>query len=988
MPTTRGVSRPEARGLARARLLAQLGQPSDLTLIVAPAGSGKTTLLAQYAASRDGPTGWYRAEPDDSAPARLAQGLRAAVGAVSALPMATTDLTAESVDELAATLSRVAGLAAEPAALVVDDFHVVMETTAESAFERFLTRRPSDLRMLVASRRMPSFNLSRAELGTVTLVTADDLRFRSWEVERLFGEVYQEPLPPSDAAALTRRTEGWAASLQLFHLSTRGRPLGERRRAISALTRRSRYARSYLARTVLDELPDTLRRFLRLTCMFEVLTAERCDRLLDTTDAQRQLEDLERRQALTTSDDDGRTFRYHEVLRRHLESALVEDLGTAGARGWYAAAASLLEGEGALPEAVRGYALAERWPDAARLLCADGARVVGDGAGTAWPDLIPAKLIDEDPWLSLALARRWASEGGLAEAARRYRHAEQLFADPRDRDVAVRERRIVEVWAGRPAQPHLHWLDRLRVAVQRQPLAALVPLDHALPANALCRALAQLLAGDIDGSARLLRDLAPEPETGFPALATRFAAAIVAAVCAQDVRAATERLAADAERAGVLWVTRQCRALAPLLGQAAGTDRDGDGITQVVDECERTGDVWGALLARGLHALFRLLCGEPAAAEWADVAGRCRALDAGSLEAWARSFVSLCAACEKLPEAAAVAGRAQSFARSTGVPGAEGLAALAAITPPPAGKGPEPLADQYGMTWLRRLAERLPGAGGADAQPVRALADRPPLALIRERQLPMTLRCFGGFALELTDRTLDWPQLRPRAAATLRLLAMHAGRRVHREMLLAALWPDAQVTQATHNLQVAVSSLRRFLEPGAARGDARIVVRHGDTYALVPPDGSSVDVMTFATALRDAERAQHRRAPDAERAALQRAVGAYGGELLPEDGPAEWVVAERERSRVQAAAAAGDLATLELTHGEAAAGVAAARRSLEIDPFRDASWRVLITAYDLASDPAAAKRARQEYADVLETLGVPQRSAVSDRFTHPNSLRR
>ena len=41
------------------------------------------------------------------------------------------------------------------------------------------------------------------------------------EVERLFRDHYKQQLPPQELAVLTRRIEGWAAGLQLFHLATR-----------------------------------------------------------------------------------------------------------------------------------------------------------------------------------------------------------------------------------------------------------------------------------------------------------------------------------------------------------------------------------------------------------------------------------------------------------------------------------------------------------------------------------------------------------------------------------------------------------------------------------------------------------------------------------------------------------------------------------------------------------------------------------------------
>ena len=56
---------------------------------------------------------------------------------------------------------------------------------------------------------------------------------------------------------------------------------------------------------------------------------------------------------------------------------------------------------------------------------------------------------------------------------------------------------------------------------------------------------------------------------------------------------------------------------------------------------------------------------------------------------------------------------------------------------------------------------------------------------------------------------------------------------------------------------------------------------------------------------------------------------------------------------------------------------AAARRSIDIDPFRDASWRLLIAAHETAGNVAGAEEARRSYADVLASLGVASQAATS-----------
>jgi ATP/maltotriose-dependent transcriptional regulator MalT len=56
-------------------------------------------------------------------------------------------------------------------------------------------------------------------------------------VERLFDEIYNEPLSGRNAWRLTRHFEGWAAGLAMFHLLGAGKPPVGRRRLLAELPR-------------------------------------------------------------------------------------------------------------------------------------------------------------------------------------------------------------------------------------------------------------------------------------------------------------------------------------------------------------------------------------------------------------------------------------------------------------------------------------------------------------------------------------------------------------------------------------------------------------------------------------------------------------------------------------------------------------------------------------------------------------------------------
>ncbi|QHC22910.1 AfsR/SARP family transcriptional regulator [Streptomyces sp. GS7] len=239
-----------------------------------------------------------------------------------------------------------------------------------------------------------------------------------------------------------------------------------------------------------------------------------------------------------------------------------------------------------------------------------------------------------------------------------------------------------------------------------------------------------------------------------------------------------------------------------------------------------------------------------------------------------------------------------------------------------------------------------------------------------ERAPRVAIWCFGGFRMAIGDRIVDWMKIRPRARAAMRLLAMRAGRPVHKEALIEALWPDAPLASATANLQVAISSLRGLLEPDRERRKPQLVVRTGDAYLLNLPADAYLDTLAFQTALTRSRRASAVGDTDSAVADLRDALASYSGELLPEDGPAEWLQHDREMYRRQAANAAAELAAAELAAGNPRDAVVAAEKCLVIDAFHDTGWQLLVRAYRRLGAPAAAERARRRYAAMLASLGI------------------
>ena len=171
----------------------------------------------------------------------------------------------------------------------------------------------------------------------------------------------------------------------------------------------------------------------------------------------------------------------------------------------------------------------------------------------------------------------------------------------------------------------------------------------------------------------------------------------------------------------------------------------------------------------------------------------------------------------------------------------------------------------------------------------------------------MRVQCFDALELVVDGRRVDLTAVRPRALSVLRLLALHAGRAVHCETLMNALWPDVEPDAARRSLQVAVSSLRKALP----RGPAAAIMRHGDAYRLELHPEAFFDVRSFRSLLSSANDAVASSDPRRALDVAMRAAEVYRGDLLLDEGPAEWVVGPRDAFRhdmVRACLIAGEAA--------------------------------------------------------------------------------
>ena len=311
--------RPSVGFVPRPRLVDRLERSvaEQLVLVSAPAGFGKTSLLADWAGQSRWPVAWLSLDRGDDDPARFWRHLTAALdrvrsGLVEQLgPLLTP---AQSYEGLAAAL--INRLAARPdqVRVVLDDYHLVESRQVHESIAFLLEHRPPALRFVLASRSDPPLPLARLRAhGQLAELRATDLRFTAEEATALMRAGVPGDLPDGAVSALTTRTEGWAAGLQLAALSLQGQP--DVAGFVATFSGSHRYVLDFLAEEVLERQPARLRQFLLETSVLERLSGELCDAVTGRTGGQETLERVERANLfLVPLDAARRWWRYHHLF--------------------------------------------------------------------------------------------------------------------------------------------------------------------------------------------------------------------------------------------------------------------------------------------------------------------------------------------------------------------------------------------------------------------------------------------------------------------------------------------------------------------------------------------------------------------------------------------------------------------------------------------------------------------------------------------------
>jgi len=244
------------------------------------------------------------------------------------------------------------------------------------------------------------------------------------------------------------------------------------------------------------------------------------------------------------------------------------------------------------------------------------------------------------------------------------------------------------------------------------------------------------------------------------------------------------------------------------------------------------------------------------------------------------------------------------------------------------------------------------------------------LAASRGSAREVAIVALGRFAVLQAGEPVPMAAWQSRKARDLlKVLVARRGHPITREAAAEAMWPGENPEPLGNRLSVALSTIRKVLDPARRHPPDHYLVADARTIAL-RLDHVDVDLTEFLEVADEAIDLMAKGERAAAAAPLRRARQIYAGDFLEEDLYEEWAVEAREEARSRLLTVLRLLARLAADQGDDEAAGQYLGQLLEREPYDEDAWLALIAGQLRLRRHGEARRRYAAYARRMGELDV------------------
>lgn len=235
---------------------------------------------------------------------------------------------------------------------------------------------------------------------------------------------------------------------------------------------------------------------------------------------------------------------------------------------------------------------------------------------------------------------------------------------------------------------------------------------------------------------------------------------------------------------------------------------------------------------------------------------------------------------------------------------------------------------------------------------------------------PIVIQTLGSFRVLREGVAVPQAEWRSKKARDLlKMLVARVGRPVPRDTLIDHLWPEEDSGRLPHRLSVAITTVRRVLDPGKRFAPDHYIRADARSLCLEVAN-LEVDVDLFLTQARAGLKLVREEGAEAARLVLEAAEAIYAGEFLEDDLYEEWAVLLREEARAVFVGVARHLARGLEASGDSEGAARCHLRILERDAYDEEAHLRLVAILRGARRHGEAQRRYQAYVALMEEIDV------------------
>jgi LuxR family maltose regulon positive regulatory protein len=310
--------------LIRNRLFSFLEDRLDRSLIclTSDGGYGKTTLIASFVKEKNIPAIWYQLSHQDRNLQTFLSYMKTAISRKISGEHVIYDIQSENTDEEIDKIIAILSTWPSRLIIVLDHYQSIDQCEdIEKVLTRMITYASPFVTFIITSRKRPNLQLVNLKLqNRLAELTTKDLAFTKEEIFRFFVDLHHVTLHEHEIDLIFNKTEGWVTSLQLLHDIIKDMNETDRS-SFWVKFNGTPDINDYLGAEILASQSEEIRNFLYKTCLLTELNANVINSYLGMDHSAEILEHLLKNHLFIYQTSTG-TIKFHNLFRSFLYKEL------------------------------------------------------------------------------------------------------------------------------------------------------------------------------------------------------------------------------------------------------------------------------------------------------------------------------------------------------------------------------------------------------------------------------------------------------------------------------------------------------------------------------------------------------------------------------------------------------------------------------------------------------------------------------------------